>query len=263
MTVHSIDLAEAASVARLAAEAPSSRLLGIARTGSFRTSLKDDGSPQTSADTMAERLVRRTLQESAYPSGAAVLGEEEGETGEGSPWRWVVDPIDGTTAFARDIPVWGTLVALQCVETGHVVAGAIRLPGTNETFWAWQGGGAWRNGERIHVAATTELSRATVAAGLLRQFRISGIEHLVGTLAEAVEDMRIFGDVFAHVAAARGAVDAVVDPDLSLWDFAASRILIEEAGGIVLVRHTGRGRGHDVLLGAPTVVERLARLLEF
>ena len=263
MTVCSIDLEEAASVARLAAEAPSSRLLEIARTGSFRTSLKDDGSPQTSADTMAERLVRRTLQASAYPSGAAVLGEEEGETGEGSPWRWVVDPIDGTTAFARDIPVWGTLVALQCVETGQVVAGAIRLPGTDETFWAWQGGGAWRNGERIHVAATTELSRATVAAGLLRQFRTSGVEHLVGMLAEAVEDMRIFGDVFAHVAAARGAVDAVVDPDLSLWDFAASRILIEEAGGIVLVRHTGRGRGHDVLLGAPTVVERLARLLEF
>ena len=77
------------------------------------------------------------------------------------------------------------------------------------------------------------------------------------------DDLRIFGDVFAHVAAARGAIDAVVDPDLSLWDFAASRILIEEAGGTFLVRHTGRGRGHDVLLGAPAVVDRLALLLEF
>ncbi len=263
MTAHAINLREAASVARRAAEAPSARLFEIARTGSFRTSLKDDGSPQTSADTMAERLVRRTLQASDYPSGAAVLGEEEGETGQGSPWRWVVDPIDGTTAFARDIPVWGTLVALQCVETADVVAGAIRLPGVDETFWAWQGGGAWRNGERIHVAAATELSTATVAAGLLRQFRTSGIDHLLGTLAEAVEDMRIFGDVFAHAAAARGALDAVVDPDLSVWDFAASRIIVEEAGGIVLVRHTGRGRGHDVLLGAPAIVERLARLFAF
>ncbi len=212
---------------------------------------------------MAERLVRRTLEASAYPAGAAVLGEEEGETGDSEAWRWIVDPIDGTMAFARDIPVWGTLVALQCVETADVVTGAIRLPGTNETFWAFRGGGAWRNGERIHVSAARELSRATVAAGLLGQFRTSGVEHLVGSLVDAVADLRIFGDVFAHVAAARGAVDAVVDPDLSLWDFAASRILIEEAGGTVLVRHTGRGRGHDVLLGAPEVVDHLALLLEF
>ena len=263
MTAHSINLREAASVARRAAEAPSARLFESARTGSFRSSLKDDGSPQTSADTLAERLVRHTLQAHDYPCGAAVLGEEEGETGGDATWRWIVDPIDGTLAFTRDLPVWGTLVALQHVETADVVAGAIRLPGTDETLWAWQGGGAWRNGERIHVAAAMELSRATVAAGLLRQFRTSGIEHFLGTLADAVDDMRIFGDVFAHAAAARGALDAVVDPDLSLWDFAASRIIVEEAGGIVLVRHTGRGRGHDVLLGAPATVEHLARLLEF
>ncbi len=263
MTATTIDLAKAAAVARRAAEAPSSHLLEIARSGSFRTSLKSDGSPQTSADTMAERLVRQTLLANDYPAGAAVLGEEEGEMGEGSAWRWVVDPIDGTMAFARDIPVWGTLVALQRVETGCVVAGAIRIPGTDETFWAWQGGGAWRNGERIHVSATRELSRSTVAAGLLGQFRTSGVECLVGSLVDAVDDLRIFGDVFAHVAAARGAIDAVVDPDLALWDFAASRILIEEAGGTVLVRHTGRGRGHDVLLGAPAIVDRLALLLEF
>ena len=102
-----------------------------------------------------------------------------------------------------------------------------------------------------------------VAAGTLFQFRESGVEHLLERLSGAVADMRIFGDVFSHIAAARGALDAVFDPDLSLWDFAASRILLEEAGGTILVRETGRGRGHDVLLGTPAVVEQLARLLEF
>ena len=81
--------------------------------------------------------------------------------------------------------------------------------------------------------------------------------------AGRVADLRIFGDVFSHVAAARGALDAVFDPDLSLWDFAASRVLVEEAGGTMLVRETGRGRGHDILLGTPAIVDRLARLLEF
>ena len=263
MSRETISFERACTIARRAAEAPSTMLLKAARSGSFRTALKADGSPQTTADTMSERMIRSVLSEGGYPEDATVLGEEGGEDEGHSAWRWIVDPIDGTTAFTRDIPVYGTLVALQNVESGCVVAGAVRLPGIGETVWAWQGGGAWRDGQRIRVSSTTGLADATIAAGTLFQFRESGVEHLLERLGGAVADMRIFGDVFSHVAAARGALDAVFDPDLSLWDFAPSRILLEEAGGTILVRETGRGRGHDVLLGAPAIVERLARLLEF
>ncbi len=263
MSGGAIDYARAGAIARRAAEAPSAILAGAARSGSFRTTFKADGSPQTTADTMAERMVRTVLREGGYPENAPVLGEEEGEDEGRSAWRWVVDPIDGTTAFSRDIPLWGTIVALQDTESGCVVAGAICLPALKETSWAFRGGGAWRDESRIHVSQATELAGATVASGTLFQFRQSGVEHLLARLAGEVADLRIFGDAFSHAAAARGALDAVFDPDLSLWDFAASRILLEEAGGTMLVRETGRGRGHDVLLGAPAIVEALAGLLEF
>lgn len=263
MSDATLDFERVGTIARNAVEAPSTLLLDTARRGSFTKGVKADGSTWTAVDTIAERMVRTVLHESAYPEDASVLGEEEGEDEGRSAWRWIVDPIDGTTAFTRDIPVYGTLVALENVESGAVVAGAIRLPGLGETCWAWRGGGAWRDGRRIRVSSVTRLADATVAAGTLFQFRESGVEHLLERLGGAVADLRIFGDVFSHVAAARGALDAVFDPDLSLWDFAASKILLEEAGGTTLIRETGRGRGHDILLGTPAVVEHLARLLDF
>jgi len=261
--VSGVDPARAADIARQAAEAPSRMIAQAARDQSFSVELKGDGSVLTETDAEAERMVRAALREAGYPKGAAIIGEEEGEEAGDAPWRWVIDPIDGTSPFSRDIPTYSTLVALQNLETGEIVAGAAHLPGLTESTWGARGCGAFRDGRPIRVSGRTDLGEAMVSTGTPYQYRRSGVEHLYPRLFDATKELRAFGDVFPHMAAARGAVDAVFDPDLSLWDFAPSKVIVEEAGGLCLVRETGRGRGHDVLLGTPVIVEQLAAILEF
>ncbi len=256
-------MARAVAIARRAAEAPSGMIAAAARERSFAVAVKDDGSHLTETDAEAERVVRGVLREAGYPKGAATIGEEEGEEGGDAPWRWIIDPIDGTHPFSRDIPVYSTLVALENRTTGEVMVGAAHLPGLKETFWAARGGGAFRDGRPIRVSNRTDLEDSMISMGTPYQFRRSGLEHLYRRLFDATKDLRAFGDAFPHMAAARGAIDAVFDPDLSLWDLASSKVIVEEAGGLCLVRETGRGRGHDVLLGAPAIVEQLAGILEF
>ncbi len=258
-----LDLERVTGIAREAACAPSRPIADAARNQTFDVEIKADGSHLTEVDIQAERMVRSVLSEAGYPEGAAVIGEEQGEEEGSAPWRWIIDPIDGTHPFSRDIPVYSTLVALENRETGAIVSGVAHLPGLNETFWAWRGGGAWRNGRAIRVSKRTELYETMLSTGSPYQYRQSGVEHLHRRLFDATKDLRVFGDVYAHMAAARGSIDAVFDPDLSLWDFAPSKVIVEEAGGKVMVRETGRGRGHDVLLGAPVIVDQLAELLEF
>lgn len=258
-----MELERAAVQARRAARAPAAVIRRAARARGFAVAAKEDGSAVTAIDLEAERLIRRCLREGAFPPGAAIVGEEEGEEAGGAPWRWIVDPIDGTLAFARGLPTYGTLVALEERRGGTVLAGAAHLPALDETFWAWRGGGAFADGRRLRVSGRAGLATAAISTGTPFQYRRSGAEHLLPRLAAAVDDLRIYGDAFAHMAVARGALDAVFDPDLALWDFAATGAIVEEAGGKVLVRATGRGRGHDVLLGTPAVVDELAELLEF
>ncbi|MBT6202418.1 MAG: inositol monophosphatase family protein [Alphaproteobacteria bacterium] len=258
-----IDLERAVEIARRAAEAPSAMIAAAARAQSFSVEIKEDGSHLTETDAQAERMVRAVLHDAGYPEGAAILGEEEGEEEGTAPWRWVVDPIDGTHPFSRDIPVYSTLIALENRETSEILVGVAHLPGLGETFWASRGGGAFRDGQPIRVSERTDLYETMLSTGSPYQYRQSGLEHLHRRLFDATKDLRAFGDVYAHMAAARGALDGVFDPDLSLWDFAPTKVIVEEAGGVVLVRETGRGRGHDVLLGNPAIVEQLAELLEF
>ena len=257
------DLQELGRLARRAAQAPGAMIARASREQAFNVEQKADGSYLTRIDKEAERIVREVIREANLLPGAAIMGEEEGTEEGSAPWRWVIDPIDGTHPFTRDIPVYSTLVALQDLESGEVVVGAAHLPGLGETFWAAVGCGAWRDDERIHVSGRTDLASSMLSVGTPYQFRNSGAEHLARRLFDCTDDVRAFGDVYGHMAAARGAVDAVFDPDLSLWDFAPSLVILREAGGKALVRETGRGRGHDVLLGTPAIVEELAELLEF
>tara|TARA_Y100001934_G_scaffold283395_1_gene402813 strand:+ start:27919 stop:28710 length:792 start_codon:yes stop_codon:yes gene_type:complete len=261
--VKQVDLERAADLARRAAEAPSAMIAEAARAQSFNVEIKSDGSLLTETDAEAERLVRACLRDVEFLEGAAIIGEEEGEETGDAHWRWIIDPIDGTSPFSRDIPTYSTLVALQDLENGEILVGAAHLPGLNETYWACRGGGAFRNGNPIRVSGRSDLYEAMLSTGTPYQYRQSGNEHLYPRLFDAAKDVRAFGDVFPHMAAARGAVDGVFDPDLSLWDFAPSKVIVEEAGGVCLVRETGRGRGNDVLLGTPAIVEQLAELLEF
>ena len=179
---------------------------------------KPDRSPVTEADLAVEAELRAVLG-SERPDDA-VLGEEEGERGSG-PRRWIVDPIDGTRNYLRGIPVWATLVALE--EGGVVTTGVVSAPALGRRWWAGRGAGAFADGEPIRVSDVLRVEDAAVSFGLDRP---------LPPLADRAWHVRGFGDFWAHMLVAEGALDGAIDAvGVSLWDLAAVQVIVEEAGG--------------------------------
>ncbi|PZQ91892.1 MAG: histidinol phosphatase [Leifsonia xyli] len=195
--------------------------------------LKADKSIVTDADTRVERMIRDRLAE-VRPHDA-VLGEEFGEEGD-SRRRWIIDPIDGTSNFARGVPIWGALIAL--VVDGVPVVGVVSAPALGRRWWGATGHGAWleqSGGEprRLRVSAIDRLADATLSYNNLQSWDQYGhLERLV-ELSRAVGRTRAFGDLWAYMLLAEGAIDVVGEFDVKPWDIAALVPVIVEAGGRV------------------------------
>ncbi len=189
---------------------------------------KPDLTPVTEADERIEQDLRDLIAR-RFP-GDAVLGEEGGlRAGSGGPRTWVIDPIDGTKNFAARIQIWATLVAL-CVD-GSPVLGVASAPALGERYEASVGGGARLNGTPIHVSDVADVADALICS--------TGMHSLIGTpwaspflsLAGDVYRSRGFGDFWGHMLVARGSAEAMVEPQLRTWDWAAVKVIVEEAGG--------------------------------
>ena len=188
-----------------------------------RAVAKADGTPVTEADRAVERALRERL-EAARPADR-VLGEEMGEVGSGER-RWVLDPLDGTEWFARGIPVWGTLIALEDSQ-GPLVA-VVSAPALRRRWWAERGGGAFRDGRPIEVSRVERVEDAFVAhANLFLGFEIDA-----APLLHAARLSGGFESFLALMLLAEGAVDAAFAPRGDLWDLLPMQLIVEEAGGI-------------------------------
>ena len=194
--------------------------------GRFEVTLKPDATPVTQADREAERAIVEILGR-AFPEHG-VLGEEFGGHGS-TEVRWIIDPIDGTKNFVRGIPVWATLIGLE--ERGEITVGVIHNPVTGELYTARRGGGAFLNGERIHVSAIAELGGATLVHAGLGLFREAGRWESFVRLVDATERQRGFGDYSGYGLVAEGKAELYLEVDLKPWDLAPCKILVEEAGG--------------------------------
>jgi histidinol-phosphatase len=188
----------------------------------FRSGLtvetKPDLTPVTEADRAVEAELRRILGEE-HPSDA-ILGEEEGAAGSGAR-RWILDPIDGTRNYARGIPVWGTLIALEV--DGTVQLGFVSAPALGRRWWAERGEGAFADGKPMHVSAVSRVEDAVLSFA---------IESEVPAIAQRAWHARGFGDFWPYMLIAEGSVDGAVDTiGVSEWDLAAMQVIVEEAGG--------------------------------
>ena len=188
--------------------------------------LKADRSPVTIADREAEQVIVASLSRACPDHG--FLGEEGGASGPAGR-RFIVDPIDGTRNFTRGIPYWAALVALE--EDGAITAGVIHQPVSGEVYTARRGGGAHLDGVRIHVSTTDTLAEATVAHGTLRILRRRGRWDGFERLVDGTRSQRGFGDFLAYAWLAAGRVDVALGLNLKIWDLAAPKIVVEEAGG--------------------------------
>ncbi len=196
--------------------------------GDVRVTIKADLSPVTQADTAIESMVREEIA-AAFPDDR-VLGEEGGGDASGDGRVWIVDPIDATANFARGIPIWATMIALQV--NGEHVLGVVNAPMLHERFEAVRGEGARRNGQPIHVSETADLAAAQLLFSGVRW--LTKPEH-VGILdaLRTAKRTRGFGDFWGHVLVAQGSAEAMVEEELSLWDYAPLVPIVEEAGGLM------------------------------
>ncbi len=219
---HLADLALAVDLVDAADAITSARF----RAQDLRVETKPDLTPVSEADHAVEAELRRLLA-IARP-GDAIVGEEAGSTG-GGRRRWIIDPIDGTKSYVRGVPVWATLVGLE--EDGELVVGMVSAPALGRRWWAARGEGAHATDGPISVSGVTRLADAQLSFANLVEWEAGGRGPAMLELCRACWRTIGLGDFWGHVLVAEGAVDAMVEPELSLWDIAPLRPIIEEAGG--------------------------------
>jgi histidinol-phosphatase len=258
--------ARVALLRTLAAEA-GALCLDRFRRGDFAVDLKPDASPVTEADRACETLLRERIL-AAFPDDG-LLGEEHGERPAASGFTWILDPIDGTVSFARGVPLFGTLIAIErgSAHGPRVVAGACELPAMGERIWAAYGRGAWweRSGRepvRARVSPCPRLADALVGTTGHEYFRRAGSLATLERLESAAGRIRGWSDCYALALAATGRCDAVVEPWMNPWDSGPFPVIFAEAGG-VFTDWSGRAdlRRRTAIAANPLLHRELLELL--
>ena len=181
----------------------------------------------SAADRDAEALIRRGLREARPEDG--LLGEEGSHRDSASGRLWVVDPLDGTTNFLYGFPQWAVSIALE----GRL--GVVYDPVRDELFSAALGEGAQLNGDPLRMVANPDLSTALIATGFGYDAERRGKQGaVIARVLPRIRDIRRAGAAALDLCwLAAGRVDGYYERGLNAWDWAAARIVVQEAGGAV------------------------------
>jgi len=218
--------------ARQAAAAGGNILTGYFRQG-IAMRQKQACDLVSDADLESEQAIV-TLLRNSFP-GDAILGEEEARGDVGADRLWIVDPLDGTTNFAHDLPHFA--VSIGFYENGQAQCGVILNPVRNDWFHAVRGEGAFHNGQPVSVAGHRGFDETLVGCGFyydrgaMMQSTLAAIHDF---FRQQIHGIRRFGTASLDlVQVGCGQSGAFFEYELSPWDFAAGRLFVEEAGGRV------------------------------
>ncbi len=204
---------------------------------SLQISEKSPNDFVTAADKRAEKNIFLSLAKDRPEWGFLMeeSGEKKSETHPDSGKRFIIDPIDGTHNFMRGIPEWCISVAAE--EDGEITAGYIFDPLRQETFWAEKGKGAFFNHKRMRVSGKKELEKAAVAFwygnSAIYNKTDAPIHNVEVALRKRVAATREIGSSCLELAwVAAGRLDGYIHNHSQPWDYAAAKLIIEEAGGM-------------------------------
>lgn len=180
----------------------------------------------TNIDIMVEDIVRKLIS-SKFPKHN-ILGEEKGFSNSGSDFTWIIDPIDGTKAFASGIPLFGFMISLKYKE--NIILGLVDQPILKERYWNSHNT-SFLNKKKINTSNITDLSDATLTCTDPNMFE--NFNDLNENLFKKFNFVRWGTDVMGYLRCAEGIVDAVIERDINIWDIAAVEPIIRMAGGII------------------------------
>jgi myo-inositol-1(or 4)-monophosphatase len=227
--------------------------LGYYQTG-LQPDMKPDDSPVTIADKKAEELIRSRI-EKAYP-GHAILGEEHGaKQVKGATHLWIIDPIDGTKAFTRGVPLYGVLIGLEIEGTARV--GAAYFPALDEMVSAATGEGCWWNGRRAHVSTVTDLKRAYLTLTDVNSFDRYNKAEAFQRLVKATYHRAGWSDAYGYALVATGRAEIMLDPIMHVWDCGPFLPILKEAGG-----YFGDWQGNETIYGGEALATTQSLLPE-
>ncbi len=188
----------------------------------------------TEADLAAERFIIERIQ-THYPRHQILAEESGASTEQHSEYKWIIDPLDGTTNYAHGYPCFCVSIALEHTASRRIVVGVIYDPTRDELFAAERGQGATLNGRRIRVTETFDLNCALLCTGFPYDVRERGdfARHFTNFINHA-QAVRRDGSAALDLAyVACGRFDGFWEEGLRPWDVAAGVLLVEEAGGRV------------------------------
>lgn len=227
------------------------------RAGDLHVRAKPDRTLVTQADLEVESRVRDLIAQREPDLG--VFGEEHGEQGSDATTRLIIDPIDATANFARGLPIFATLLAIE--HEGQIIAGFVSAPALHQRWHAAKGEGAWASDRRLWVSQVEHLQDAQVFHGSLYGAEAVPNTARIPALLQRSWRQRGLGDFYQHVLVAEGCGEIACDPVVAPWDVAPLKIIVEEAGGRASTLQgesnirggswvSTNGLLHDVVLGA-------------
>ncbi len=230
-----LELEVVRKVAIAAADAAEATIKSHESSGDWSVSYKQDDSPVTEVDVASEKAIKAVL--SQHTPSAAFYGEETGRSdGVGSAndddLLWLVDPIDGTKSFIRNMPFYSTQIALQV--GGELQLGVSNAPAYGQRMVASVDGGAWLNGEQVQCRDTKTLSEVFLSTGnLTRMAQSSASWAVLGQIVQQVRRVRGYGDFCHYHQLCCGQTDLIIESDVNILDIAALTVAVREAGGVI------------------------------
>ncbi len=190
---------------------------------------KGDRNLATELDREAEEIIVDRIK-SKYPS-CGILGEEKEKTNLDNEWLWIIDPLDGTHNFIRNIDIFGVCIGI--VHKGKFVIGVVYMPSNDEMYVGEEGNGSYKNNKRISVSNTDTLRECSVSFDSSIRYAPGKMLPVLENVAREVFNIRMFGSsarILSYIA--EGKLDFAIEFHDRPWDFAAGVALIKEAGGV-------------------------------
>ena len=218
----------------------------------------NDSDIVTAADKVSEEIIISNIRKK-YPTHS-ILSEESGTSGYENDYRWVIDPLDGTTNYSQGLPIFTVSIGLQ--YKGDTILGVVYAPYLNELYEACKGRGAVLNGRPIRVSGKSDTQQSVVVTGFPIDKDRNPDNNLdnLARILPVVRGVRRFGSAaYDLCGVAAGFFDGYWEFNLNLWDVCAGMLIVAEAGGVV--RSFRSDRKIAIVAGNEAIVEALASRL--